>query len=47
MKLFEVVTDKYPGFTCKSDVMPLIHAWSIWYCVDQGHAKVPEKNNEG
>lgn len=47
MKLFQVVTVKYPGLTCKGDVMPSIHAWSIWYCVDQGHAKVPERTMKG
>lgn len=47
MKLFEVGTEKYPGLTCKSDVMPLIHSGSVWYCVDQGHAKVPERTMKG
>lgn len=47
MKLFEMVTEKYPSLTCKSDVMPLIHAWSVWYCVDQGHAEVPERTMKG
>ena len=47
MKLFEVVTEKHPGLTCKGDVMPLIHAWSVWYYVDQGHTKVPERTMKG
>lgn len=47
LKLFEMVTEKYPSLTCKSDVMPLIHAWSVWCCVDQGHAKVPERTMKG
>lgn len=47
MKLFQVVTEKYPGLTHKGDVMPLICAWSLWYCVDQGHAKVPERTMKG
>lgn len=47
IKLFEVVKEKYPGLTRKGDVMPLICAWSLWYCVDQGHAKVPERTMKG
>lgn len=27
--------------------MPLIHAWSLWNCVDQGHAKVPGRTMKG
>lgn len=47
MKLLEGVTEEYPGLNSKGDVMPLIHAWSLWNCVDQGHAKVPERTMKG
>lgn len=37
----EGITEEYPALDSKGDVMPLIHAWSLWNCVDQGHVKVP------
>lgn len=47
MSLFEVVTEKYPGLTGRGDVMLLIHVRSVRYCVEQGHAKVPERTMKG
>lgn len=37
----EGITEEYPALDSKGDVTPLIHAWSLWNCVDQGHVKVP------
>lgn len=43
----EGITEEYPALDSKGDVTPLIHARSLWNCVDQGHVKVPGRTMKG
>lgn len=39
--------EEYPALNSKGYVTSLIHAWSLWNCVGQGHAKVPGRTMKG